>query len=421
MNYKQYDMGSFHLHVIPTKRFKTVGLKVNFKRPARKEEITIRNFLNQILLESTHQYQGRRELAIETENLYNVSCGIRSSLSGNYVLTIFDAMMLHEKYTEPGMMKKSIQFFLEMLLHPDVENGAFKKEPFELIKTTLTNQIKSANDAPTHYATEKMLEHLDPTLPLSYHIHGYLEDLEKITPQNLYEYYKSMIHSDVIDIFVCGDVNPEEVKMLFQELFTVNTLKRKISSHYITHKKIRKRSRSFKESKKLKQSTLSIGCKMTPKNDFERFYVGYIYNMILGGSSDSKLFRIVREKHSLCYTVNSRYLNVNSLLLITAGINKEDYKKTVSLIKRQLKAMIQGNFKEEEVEKAKTIYISGCKELFDSPSAIINTYISYVYLHVDDVETRIQKIKEVTKEDVVKFAKNVYLDTIFLLEGDLNE
>ena len=175
MNYKQYDMGSFHLHVIPTKRFKTVGLKINFKRPARKEEITIRNFLNQILLESTHQYPGRRELAIETENLYNVSCGIRSSLSGNYVLTIFDAMMLHEKYTEPGMMKKSIQFFLEMLLHPDVENGAFKKEPFELVKTTLTNQIKSANDAPTHYATEKMLEHLDPTLPLSYHIHGYLE------------------------------------------------------------------------------------------------------------------------------------------------------------------------------------------------------------------------------------------------------
>ena len=55
VNYKQYDMGSFHLHVIPTKRFKTVGLKVNFKRPARKEEITIRNFLNQILLESTHQ------------------------------------------------------------------------------------------------------------------------------------------------------------------------------------------------------------------------------------------------------------------------------------------------------------------------------------------------------------------------------
>ena len=67
------------------------------------------------------------------------------------------------------------------------------------------------------------------------------------------------------------------------------------------------------------------------------------------------------------------------------------------------------------------IYISGCKELFDSPAAIINTYISYVYLNVDEVETRIQNIQKVTKEDVIKFAKNVYLDTIFLLEGDAHE
>ena len=56
--------------------------------------------------------------------------------------------------------------------------------------------------------------------------------------------------------------------------------------------------------------------------------------MILGGSSDSKLFRIVREKHSLCYTVNSRYLNVNSLLLITAGINKEDYNRAKNIYTR---------------------------------------------------------------------------------------
>lgn len=421
MNYKKYDRGSFHLHVISTTRFKTVGLKVNFKRPAKKEEVTIRNFLNQILLESTNRYKSRRELALEVENLYNVSCGIRSSLSGNYLVTIFDALLLDEKYTEKGYMKKSIEFFLEMLLHPDVFNGAFRDDVFHLVKTNLINQIKSSSDAPTTYATEKMLEHLDANLPISYRIYGYLEDLEKITPQSLYEYYKNMIHSDEIDIFICGNVNPEEMKQLFQELFTINTLKRTRGSHYIKHKKVRKRSHSFIEKKNLKQSSLSIGCKLMPQSDFERFYVGYIYNIILGGGSNSKLFQVVREKHSLCYTIHSRYLNVNSLLLISAGINKEDYKKAVSLIKRQLKAMVQGNFTEEQLEQAKMIYISGCKELFDSPAAIINTYISYVYLNVDEVETRIQNIQKVTKEDVIKFAKNVYLDTIFLLEGDAHE
>ena len=42
--------------------------------------------------------------------------------------------------------------------------------------------------------------------------------------------------------------------------------------------------------------------------------------------------------------------------------------------------------------------------------------ISWKGINVDEVETRIQNIQKVTKEDVIRFAKNVYLDTIFLLE-----
>ena len=43
MEYKKYDIGPYNLHVINTDKFKTVNIRVNFKRPCKKEEITRRS------------------------------------------------------------------------------------------------------------------------------------------------------------------------------------------------------------------------------------------------------------------------------------------------------------------------------------------------------------------------------------------
>lgn len=421
MNYTKFDMNSYNIHVIKTDCFKSVNMYVNFKRPAKKEEITIRQFLNAMLLESTEKYKSRRELSIACEELYNLDCYNSTSISGNYVVSIFNLNFLNEKYTEKGMLEKSIEFLAEIIFHPDVKNRAFNEQKFNLVKKMGQEVIEMSSESTGYYANQRMLEEMVPNEPMSFKRDGYLDDLEKITPTNLYEYYQSMISKDIVDIFICGNIDPDEVKKIISKNFPLNTLKRVKMGHYVEHKKFRLRSKSVKEVKNMKQSNLVIGCKIGSMDKFSRTYVGYVYNLLLGGGSDSKLFRNVREKNSLCYSISSRYQNVNAIMTISAGIEKEDYKKTVSLIKKQLKDMTQGKFSEEDLEKAKVIYVSGCKGLFDSPASINSTYISYVYLDSDPVEERIKQIAKVTKEDVVKFAKKVHLDTIFLLEGDYHE
>ena len=59
--------------------------------------------------------------------------------------------------------------------------------------------------------------------------------------------------------------------------------------------------------------------KLDGLTDFERNYVLPIYGYILGGGPDSRLFKTVREKHSLCYTVSSSILD--SLYRATIGIS----------------------------------------------------------------------------------------------------
>ena len=51
-----------------------------------------------------------------------------------------------------------------------------------------------------------------------------------------------------------------------------------------------------------------------------------VYCYILGGGPDSKLFKNVREKHSLCYNISCFHRPVTNTMIITAGVNKEDVK-----------------------------------------------------------------------------------------------
>ena len=60
MKYTKKDLGSYNLHLIKTDKFKTVTVKVMFQSPIVKEEITKRNILSDILLQSSKKYPSNR-------------------------------------------------------------------------------------------------------------------------------------------------------------------------------------------------------------------------------------------------------------------------------------------------------------------------------------------------------------------------
>ena len=143
--------------------------------------------------------------------------------------------------------------------------------------------------------------------------------------------------------------------------------------------------------------------------------------MILGGSSESKLFRNVREKNSLCYYISSNSNKIDNLLFITSGIAKSNMKKVVSLVKKELKNIQNGKITEDEIEKAKVKYISLVEEMYDYPSQIISYYYASEILNSDLPEERKKMVEKVTKEDIISVSKKIYIDTIYLLGGEDNE
>lgn len=421
MNYKKIQNGAYNIHLINTDKFKTINIRINFKRKIKKEEITKRNLLTRVLLESNEFYKTSRLIEIETEKLYGLMLRSSATISGNYSIMSFESSFLNEEYTEEGQLNKSLDFILSFLLTPNIENKQFNEKSFDLCVASLKTEIECLKENPERYGMHKMLEAMDKEAPYAINADGDLEELKKITPKNLYEYYEKVIKSDLIDIFIIGNINESTIKTIINEKLKINTLKKPSESHYVTHKKIQRRQKIKKETQQLEQSKLYIGCKLDKLTPFEQKYVMNMYSFILGGSPNSKLFANLREKNSLCYTVNSIYQPVFNLLIIKAGIDGNNFEKSVKIIKQEMKNIEKGNFETKDIEAGIITYKNTFKEVEDAAFSILNSYTSCEYLNYDPLEKRIKEIEKVTKEDIIKVSKKIHIDTIFLLEGDLNE
>lgn len=415
--YKTYDLKSYNLHCIKDNKFKETKVVINFKRKVKKDEITIRNVLSKVLLESSHNYPTSRLMAIETEELYNLLLSSSSYLSGNYSIISFQASFLNDNYVEDKLFLKAIDFMMEVITNPDVEDNKFNSKSYKLVIDSLEEEMRSLKDNPGRYGMMRFFEEIGKDSVASYNAIGYLEDLKKINEEKLYSYYESVLKSDMVDIFVISPKDPDEVKQIFSDKLKLNILKKKSDSHYVSYNGYRSRNKIVHEKADFQQSKLYIGCKFDKLTDFELNYVSTIYSYILGGGPSSKLFTVVREQNSLCYSISSSFKRIYGYLVVVAGINAKDFKKCLRLTKKQIKDMANGNFSDDKIDEAIITYLNSFKEIKDSPSGLLNTYVSHEYLDIDLIDEREKQIRKVTKDMVIKFARKVHVDTVYVLEG----
>ena len=418
MEYCVEDYLSYKLHMIKTDKFKTVNVKVIFSSKVIKEEITIKNFLSDILTHSCLKYSTRKELSIALEDLYAMNVFSNCYRIGKLYNMEIVSSFLNEKYTEKGMYEKSLELISEIIFNPNIDKNMFVSDAFNYVRESTLTQINSIKEDTRKLSLINMLEHMDKDSEISYHGFGYLSDLNNITPTNLYDFYKKMFTNNKIDIFIIGDIEFTKTKKLVKQIFKFNTFKKKNNDFIVEHKKIRKRPQSIIESIDVGQSKLSIGCKLDKLTDFERNSVLPIYSMILGGGSDSKLFKNVREHNSLCYYISASANKLDNVLFITSGISSSNYNSVLKLIKKTMKDINKGLFTNDDIDKAKIQYMTILDELLENPLQIISSYYSVELLGFDTIEKRKEKIKLVSYDDIVNLSSKVYMDTIYLLKGE---
>ena len=127
MKYKKINMGSYNLHLIKTDKFKTTTVSVNFADRLKKDEITIRKFLFQMLCLSTKKYNTERLLSIKLEDLYAMNLGFANIAFGSLVNSYIDINFLDSEFSDDKLLDEALDFLFEILLNPNVKDNKFDK------------------------------------------------------------------------------------------------------------------------------------------------------------------------------------------------------------------------------------------------------------------------------------------------------
>jgi len=411
MKYTSYNMNAYNLHVIKTDKFKTVTVGIAFRRKLLKEEITIRNLLKDVMINSSYNYPTEKDLIIETENLYDLKLSSTNYRVGNYAILSFKIKFLNEKYTEDKMNEESIKFLLDLIFKPNLDYDLDK------CKNRIRKSILSLSDNKIKYALFKLLE-TTGDMPYAYNSYGYIEDLDKINEQEIKKYYNDVISNDLVDVYVVGDVSEVFIKNIFKENFKLTTFHRQEIDLIPPQLANTSRIKEYRESDDVNQTQLTVLCNIKGLTDEERKYVLPVYTEMLGGTSNSILFDSVREKNSYAYYVNAIVKPYDSIMMIYSGIEKGNEKNVFKIIEKTLKSINKGNFPHEKFESAKETVISAIEASMDNPMGIISNYYAKVLVNSLDAGGRIKKIKEVTKEQIIQVSKKISIHTRFILEGE---
>lgn len=415
---KKYEINGYVLHILPTQKFKNITISCKISAPLTKETSTIRTLLSFILVAGTKEYPEIKMFSRHLELMYGARLSSHISTKGkNHVINL-TSVCINENFLpeKEDLFLKQIRLFKGVLLEPSMVNGLFDEQFISIKKKELKERLRANNDDKFMYSVEKLYEIMGEDQPLGISGYGYIDEVDSITNEQLSQYFIESITNNQKHIYVVGDVNESIVDIFKQELFFNNSIESVES--VVSFNKKNKKVNEVIEIQDITQAKLNMGYSVDCNYFDENHYAFTVFNFIFGGFSQSKLFKTVREKHSLCYYVSSSYDAFNGTMIVNAGIENGDYQKVRSLVENELLNIQEGNVSLDELNLAIKMIKSSLIKSNDDPSSIIAiNYNKDLTNKTESNDEYFNKIKNITINDVVRVSNLVSLDTIFLLKG----
>lgn len=405
-----------NLHVDRLNKFKTTSINVYIQEELG-ENASKFALLPSVLNRGCEGYPTYKDITRYLENLYGASFRIGVGKKGERQFIQFNMEVVDDRYTDQEIFTEAVDFILRVITRPVLENGYFKRDNVEIEKRNQINQIRARINDKTSYAVERCFEEMCKGERFAIDRLGTEEMTNAIDEKNLYEYYVEVLRSNPIDIFVIGDVDEEKVKEIIRRAFDIQRENVKaISPTNVFHKvsKVKEVIDRFDVT----QGKLSLGYRTNIAPDSDDYFKLVVFNGILGGGPHSKLFMNVREKASLAYYAFSRLERYKGLMIISSGIEIENYQKALDIINQQIEDMKAGKISDYEYDSTIKAIENSIKSITDSPFQRADFIFSESIIGTNyDFDTYLKKIRNVTIADVVDVAKKIELDTIYFMRN----
>lgn len=423
-NVKCFNLkGGVNLYYIPEEKFKTNYISINIHNELKKDTAAKCALLSDVLSRGSKKHPTETAISEYMQELYGASFKADIRRKGIDQILNLSATCVNDDYLPDNekVFFKILEFLFDILLEPKVSDNAFDTTYVNQEKVNLINDIEAMINDKRTYSVWRLNELMFEGKPYSVYELGSVEQVNEITPENLYEFYCETLKNCPMDIFIVGSVNVSEI-MAYIEKRIVNVTP---SNHSYPVCQLYDNNFGGKEVVErfdVTQAKLCMGYKTNIPADSDDYYKLMVANGILGGGAHSKLFNEVREKLSLCYYAGSRLSRYCGTMIISAGIEAANKEKAIYEILTQVDLLKQGKFSEEEFTATIKNITSSIRVLGDSIGYLCDYYLGNVITNtMISPEEFAEKIESVTREDVIEAAQNFELEMIYFLTGKESE
>lgn len=395
-----------------TDQFKSSYVSVDFILPLTIENATGMSLLAGVLSRGCKAYPQMDKISRFLAKNYGASLSINAGKAGEMEIFTVSTNFLNDECSIDGepIYDNMLSFLEELIFHPLVANDGFYPEIVEQEVKNLLDKMAALFNDKRLFSLEKCKAIMCADEPFGINEMGDAETLKRFNAKALYAFYQRMIAEAFVVVSYVGKGKdlPDAFLQRFcdREKQALQTVVNSVGE-----------IKEVIEPMSLNQSKLNLGFRLG-ENAAKNSAACRLFNVLYGGSANSKLFMNVRERLSLCYYCSSSIDRFKNVMFVSSGIESEKYQQARDEIEAQLQAVANGDFSNEEFDNAKVYLIDSIRGSYDSKSAIAAAMVSRTLR--DEQTTTDQEIEEiaaVTRDDVISIAKECKLDTVYFLKG----
>jgi zinc protease len=296
------------------------------------------------------------------------------------------------------------------LLRMSLTSAHFDPTDVERIRSQVIAGLRRDTTNPNSLAGRKFLEIAYGDHPYGRQVSGTLESVPAIEIPDMKDYVRRVLAKDTLKIAVVGDVDPATLGKLLDQTF--GGLPAKASLVPVGDVVAAKPPQRAFVPLDVPQTVITFGGPGVPRHD-PNFMAAYVANHIVGGGGlSSRLYREVREKRGLAYSVYETllWMDHSALFIGSTGTRADRAGDTMDAIDKEIRRIAEDGPTQQELDEAKS-YLKGSQMLaLDTSSKLAAGLLQYQLdkLPIDYIEKRNAIVDAVTLDDVKKAAKRLW-------------
>lgn len=408
---------------IKNENFQTILINIIFPYQEKEEELAKQALLPAMLVYMTEKYPTEEVFQKQLKENYILSYSARQITIGTTAAFNFHLEIPDKKTIKKDVIEKQVGLFSEAIFHPKIENEGFDNFELKREKENLKLKIRNSEKSFKAYLSNQTAKLVDNEGIFSRNLKDHLSQIDEITPQNLYDYWKEKIKNNTPIIFIMGNIEEKEITPIIEKYFIkydkeYQTLETDYI-HYLTP--YRTTPQKITEEKEFRDSAISLIYKVKDMKQEDNILLSLVHSLLTSLSS-RLLNKKLRDEYNLIYSSEVTFFPNYGLLKITAYINPKNKDLVEEKIKEVLNSLKDENKITPLLEKIKERRRINLIRSLDNKYSIMNDNI-FKTLKIDYTsEESYNLLKEKTAKDVAEFIDRLSLDTTyFLKESDKNE